>query len=99
MNIVVDESIINRLEEKLAEYDAALSKALNRLERLEQERADNELLTTRQACKMLSCSPETLLYYRTKKLNYYKKGREGVWYRKGDIMDWLAKGYVNRQTT
>ena len=99
MNIVIDDSIPKG-------FQAALADALAQLELYKQQRNDaqkqadaNTLMRIPEACAYMGgINEDTLLYYRKMGLDYYKKGKAGVWYRKGDIDDWLASGKVSRHS-
>jgi hypothetical protein len=67
------------------------------MERKESEQ--NAMFTLNQACAYLAgINEDTLLYYRRLGLAYYKKGKDGVWYQKGDIDVWLATGRVSHHS-
>ena len=98
MNIVIDQAVIDHYDQLLNQHRELFRQLLsehNALLKLEQQ---NRLLSIPEACAYLGhISPDTLLYYRKFGLEYYKKGREGVWYRLGDIEDWLQSGKVSRR--
>jgi len=97
MNIVIDSTIIERYVSTLDRYDTLLKSAVARIEELKKETDADRMLTAEQARAYLGgVSEDTMLYYRKHGLDYYKKGRDGIWYRKGDIDAWLQTGRVNR---
>lgn len=97
MQIVIDSAIVDRYVSALAGYEKLLSEATRKKEEAEARADADHLFTIEQACQYLGVSDDTLLYYRKLGLDYYKKGKAGVWYRKGDIDDWLASGKVSRR--
>ncbi|WP_461043446.1 hypothetical protein [Spirosoma harenae] len=106
VNTFQDESPMGKafvIDQDLAEeLIQALNTCQQEINALRQERKQMEqdkLFGIRQACEYLGgIKEETLLYYRRLGLAYYKKKRGGVWYRKGDIDDWLASEKVARHT-
>ncbi len=67
-------------------------------EAFRQQAEANELLTIEEACTLLKRNKVQLNHYRSLGLDYYKKGKDGVWYRRGDIVAWLESGKVNRHS-
>lgn len=84
-------------------YKSALIAATNRIEHLSERLATeikratyNELLTSEQAAKYLGVSPQNLNYYRNQGLPYYKPCGQGVWFRRGEIDEWINSGRINK---
>lgn len=97
MNIVIDKDIVEGFARRLDDYHVLLTKATERMEWAEREASRSRLMRIPEACQYLGgISEETLLYYRKMGLDCYKKGKTGVWYRKGDIDDWVDAGHVSR---
>ncbi|GAB2567573.1 helix-turn-helix transcriptional regulator [Spirosoma areae] len=95
---VIDQDLAEDLISTLAECRQTLIEMRQQLAEASQMADQNTQFSIQQACTYLSgINEDTLLYYRKLGLDYYKKGKNSVWYRKGDIDAWLASGQVNQQ--
>lgn len=97
MLIAIDENIIDSLTYVLAQAKDELALLAEQKKRAEAQADRNRLFNEAEACAYLKRDADTLLYYRNHGLEHYKKGRD-VWYKKGDIDDWLAAGKINRHS-
>lgn len=96
MQIVIDQAVVEGYKDALTESLTLLSEAYRQRDALAKQAESDQLLTMETARAYLGgISEDTLLYYRRLGLDFIKKGK-AVWYRKGDIDDWLATGKVNR---
>lgn len=97
MHLLIDTETATGLTDCLAKYEGLIQDAHRRIELLTKQNEANRLLTIEQACAYLGgINEDTLLYYRERGLAYFKKGKNAIWYRQGDIDDWLATGKVSR---
>lgn len=98
MLIAVEKELVEGLTLALEAHVQASGEVTKVIKGLAQRADENELLTPAQACIYLGGIHEnTLLNYRNEGgLDYYKKGRS-VFFRRGDIDQWLASGKVKRQ--
>jgi hypothetical protein len=93
--IAVDPEMAANLIRALHSTEQVLKQCLEDNKLLRKQADAWQLLSEKQAMKYLSKSASGLQYYRSLGLPYYKKGKE-IWYRKGDIDQWLQSGKVNR---
>lgn len=92
----VSVDFVEQVTYALTRSSEALERALKREAMLKAEAERNKLLSLSEAKDYLKVCDETLMHYRVLGLVHYKKGK-GVWFRKGDIDDWLAEGMISRR--
>ncbi|MVM36447.1 hypothetical protein GO730_00295 [Spirosoma sp. HMF3257] len=96
MKLVVNDQLGDRLLDVLERCAKHLEDSNAQIEKLQKELDRCRLMSESEAMKYLKRDANTLHHYQKHGLGFYKKGKE-VWYTKGDIDDWLAKGIVNRR--
>jgi hypothetical protein len=96
--IAIDQTIVAGYQQALSESLQLLAEAYAQRDALKRQADADQLMNIRQACSYLGKNEDTLRYYRRFGLEPYKKGQQGVWYRKGEIDAWLALGRVNQHT-
>lgn len=97
MIVNVDGQLFEEMVNLIKACTIELANSRAREARLQTELEANRLMNEADAQAYLKRDSGTLLYYRRLGLSYYKKGND-VWYTKADIDNWLASGYVNRQS-
>ncbi|GAB3550302.1 hypothetical protein [Spirosoma fluminis] len=95
--IALDANLVESLQRTLQLASEQLADLAQRETKALQEAERNQLLNEVDACAYLKRDSDTLLYYRKRGLPYYKRGND-VWYRKGEIDDWLIAAKVHRHS-
>jgi len=95
--IVIDQDIIQGYRDHLTKTVDRLLKAESENQVMQARMQGMGLLTIEQACKYLSVSESTLHYYRSMGLPYYRKGKDGIWFKQAEVDQWVSEGHVNRR--